>query len=55
MLFRSVSQSRYGVVDVVFALDNVKSGVVTEDRLLHHLVRRVEDVGLVEIWPFFVL
>ena len=53
MSFRS-TKPVLGLVDAVFALDNAKSGVVTEDRPLHHLARRAEDAGLVEIWPPFV-
>ena len=53
MSFRSTPPV-LGLVDAVFAQDNAKSGVVTEDRPLHHLARRAEDPGLVEIWPPFV-
>ncbi|MBX3453335.1 double-strand break repair helicase AddA [Ferrovibrio sp.] len=53
MSFRS-TRAVLGLVDAVFALEGAKSGVVTEDRPLHHLARRSIDPGLVEIWPPFV-
>lgn len=52
MSFRSVP-AVLQLVDVVFAQDKAKPGVVEDDRPLHHKAKRAGEAGRIEIWPPF--
>ena len=48
--FRS-TEAVLGAIDAVFKQSDARDGVAFDERAIHHIVKRVGDGGLVELWP----